>query len=83
MQELGEELIQVLDTLKVRMVIGLGEGAGANILARLGLAYPDRVLGLILVHCTSTKAGILEYFNDKVSASSCREGRGGGLPPRP
>lgn len=66
MQQLGEDLIQVLDTLQVKMVIGLGEGAGANILARFALAYPDRVLGLVLVHCTSTKAGIMEYFNDKL-----------------
>lgn len=65
MQQLGEELVQVLDTLKVKMVIGLAEGAGANILARFGLVHPDRVLGLILLHCTSTKAGIMEYFNDK------------------
>ncbi|XP_037088943.1 uncharacterized protein ZK1073.1-like isoform X4 [Pollicipes pollicipes] len=65
MQQLGEELVQVLDTLQVKMVIGLAEGAGANILTRFGLAYPDRVLGLLLVHCTSTKAGIMEYFNDK------------------
>ncbi|XP_043229801.1 uncharacterized protein ZK1073.1-like isoform X1 [Amphibalanus amphitrite] len=66
MQQLGEDMLQVLDTLKVNMVIGLGEGAGANILARFGLAYPDRVLGLVLVHCTSTRAGIMEYFSDKL-----------------
>ncbi|KAF0299546.1 uncharacterized protein FJT64_027730 [Amphibalanus amphitrite] len=66
MQQLGEDMLQVLDTLKINMVIGLGEGAGANILARFGLAYPDRVLGLVLVHCTSTRAGIMEYFSDKL-----------------
>jgi len=65
MQQLGEELIQVMEVLRIKMVIGLGEGAGANILARLALTYPDRVLGLLLVHCTSTRAGIMEYFNDK------------------
>lgn len=66
MQQLGEDMVHILDTLNVKLVIGLGEGAGANILTRFALAYPDRVLGLVLLHCTSTKAGILEYFNDKV-----------------
>ena len=33
-QELGEQLVMVVDQLKVPLVLGLGEGAGANILAR-------------------------------------------------
>ena len=35
MQDLGEDLVCVLDQLKVEFTVGLGEGAGANILARL------------------------------------------------
>ena len=35
MQDLGEDLVCVLDQLKVEFSVGLGEGAGANILARL------------------------------------------------
>ena len=34
MQELGEDLVSVLDQLGLEWVVGLGEGAGANILAR-------------------------------------------------
>ena len=36
MQDLGEDLDSVLDQLKlnIQFVVGLGEGAGANILAR-------------------------------------------------
>ena len=34
LQELGEQLVMVVDQLKVPLVLGLGEGAGANILAR-------------------------------------------------
>lgn len=66
MQMIAEDLIAVLDQLKVNLVIGLGEGAGANILARFGMAYPDRCMGLILIHCTSTTAGVMEHFKDKV-----------------
>lgn len=63
-------LVEVLDALRVQYVIGMGEGAGANILARFGMDHPQRCLGLILIHCTSTVAGVMEYFRDKVSASS-------------
>ena len=34
MQDLGEALDSVLDQLDIQFVVGLGEGAGANILAR-------------------------------------------------
>ena len=37
MQEVGEDLVSVLDHLNIPLVIGMGEGAGANILARLVL----------------------------------------------
>ncbi|XP_071538717.1 uncharacterized protein ZK1073.1 isoform X3 [Panulirus ornatus] len=66
MQMIAEDLVTVLDKLSVNLVIGLGEGAGANILARFGMAYPDRCMGLILIHCTSTTAGVMEHFKDKL-----------------
>lgn len=59
-------LVEVLDALRVQYVIGIGEGAGANILARFGMDHPQRCLGLILIHCTSTVAGVMEYFRDKL-----------------
>ena len=55
----------VLDALNVPLVVGLGEGAGANILARFGLSHPSRVLGLILVHLVSTEVGLLETLKDR------------------
>lgn len=43
---LGEELIPtVLDHLKVNLVVGIGEGAGANVLVRFALTNQSRVLG--------------------------------------
>ncbi|CAK9298737.1 unnamed protein product [Gordionus sp. m RMFG-2023] len=66
LQELGESLVSVLDAFNVHYVIGLGEGAGANILARFAMAYPVRCMGLCLIHCTSTTAGVMEYFKDKI-----------------
>lgn len=64
-QMLGEDLVCVLDHLKVKLVVGFGEGAGANILVRFALAHPSRVLGLILIHCVSSGVGVMEYFKDK------------------
>ena len=68
MQILAEDLVAVLDHFKVRFVFGIGEGAGANILARFGLAHGERCHGLILLHCTSTVAGVTETLKDKVNA---------------
>lgn len=66
MQMIAEDLVCVLDHTKVKLVIGLGEGAGANILARFGMAYHERCMGLVLIHCTSTTAGVMEHFKDKI-----------------
>ncbi|XP_018006891.1 uncharacterized protein ZK1073.1 isoform X2 [Hyalella azteca] len=65
MQQISEDLPGVLDKLEVKLVIGLGEGAGANILARFAMAAPDRCMGLILIHCTASSAGVMEHFKDK------------------
>lgn len=65
MQLLGEELVTILDFLHVKYVIGLGEGAGANVLARFGLAHPSRCLGLILINVTGSAASVLDAFKTK------------------
>lgn len=65
LQQLGEELVTVLDFVKVKYVIGLGEGAGANVLARCGLAHPQRVIGLILINCTGSATSVMQNFKAK------------------
>ncbi|XP_014667076.1 PREDICTED: uncharacterized protein ZK1073.1-like [Priapulus caudatus] len=65
MHQLGQELVFVLDQLNIKYVVALGEGAGANILARFGVAHPKRCLGVCLIHPTSTVAGIIEFVKDK------------------
>ncbi|XP_063701271.1 uncharacterized protein ZK1073.1 isoform X2 [Culicoides brevitarsis] len=64
-QILGEDLVTVLDFLHVKYVIGLGEGAGANVLARFGLAHPARCLGLILINCTGSATSVFDAFKTK------------------
>ena len=64
--QLGEDLVCALDKFDIRTCIAFGEGAGANIICRFALASPNRIMGIILVHCTSTTAGIIEYCREKV-----------------
>lgn len=66
LQTLGEDLVTVLDFLHVKYVIGLGEGAGANVIARFGIAHPTRALGLILINCTGSATTVRENFKAKV-----------------
>ncbi|CAG2119966.1 unnamed protein product, partial [Medioppia subpectinata] len=61
-----EVLADVLDALHVPLVVGLGEGAGANILARFALRHPERVLGLVLVHLVSAEVGFLDALKDRL-----------------
>ena len=39
LQEFGEDLVNILDTLRVKYVIGIGHGAGANIMMRFGMVH--------------------------------------------
>lgn len=68
-QQIGEEvLLKVLDELKVQICVGIGDGAGANILARFGLAHPERILGLVLINLVSSGVGFLESIKEKFFA---------------
>ena len=41
-QFLGEDLVTVLDQLRIKYVIALGDGAGANIVARFAMMHAQR-----------------------------------------
>ncbi|ESN90538.1 hypothetical protein HELRODRAFT_71212 [Helobdella robusta] len=66
MQQIGEDLVHVLNQLKFKEVICLGEGAGANIIARFAMAHIERVLGIVLMHATGTTSGLFESIKDKL-----------------
>jgi pimeloyl-ACP methyl ester carboxylesterase len=66
LDQIGMDFAFILDAFNVKTVFGIGEGAGANIICRFALAHPNRVLGVILIHCTSTTAGVMEYIKDKM-----------------
>ena len=68
-QQLGEVVLsRILDELNVPLCVGIGDGAGANILARFGLSQPHRVLGLVLINLVSAGVGFLESIKEKFLA---------------
>jgi len=66
MQEIGEDLVNILDTLRVKCVIGLGEGAGANILLRFGAMHVSRCLGIVCLNPNPTTPTLLANIMDRV-----------------
>ena len=62
-QELGEDLVNVLDTLRVKYVIGMGVGAGANIMMRFGMVHSKRCLGIVLLHPTAMNATLFDNIS--------------------
>ncbi|RWS11352.1 uncharacterized protein B4U79_04755 [Dinothrombium tinctorium] len=66
MQEIGEDLVHVLNFFNIKYCVVMGEGAGANIAARFVMSFPDRALGAILINFHASVAGIMQYFNEKM-----------------
>lgn len=70
---IGEELlVEVLDKLKIKLIVGIGEGAGANILVRFANKYHSRVLGLVLIHLAPAGVGVLERLKNQISTGKRR-----------
>jgi len=54
MKDLGLGLVSIIDNLRIPRVIGLGDGAGANIITRFGMCHPGRVHGIVTINNTAT-----------------------------
>lgn len=67
LDDLGSELINILDHLNIPQVVVFGEGAGANIGCRFAIEHPTRVHGLVLVRPIGTTAGFMEMMKDKMN----------------
>lgn len=66
-EELGDEVVCVLDFLKIPQVVCMGEGAGANISAYFAIKHPKRSLGCILVQPIGSSAGVFESIKYKMN----------------
>ncbi|XP_075678472.1 protein NDRG3-like [Dermatophagoides pteronyssinus] len=67
MDQLAEQVDSVCKYFGIANFIGLGVGAGANILARYALKYPELVDGLFLIHPTSTQSSWTEWLYQKMN----------------
>merc|ERR1711936_1389049 len=66
MQQLGIGLVTILDQLRITRVVGLGNGAGANIITRFAMMHPTRVHGIVTVNNTASES--LGRFTDRLKA---------------
>jgi len=66
MHQLGIGLVTILDQLRIASVVGLGDGAGANIITRFAMMHPTRVHGIVTVNNTATES--LGRFTDRLKA---------------
>ena len=62
MQEIGEDLVNILDVMRVKVVVGLAEGAGANALLRFGFMHASRCLGIVCINPNPAAATMIGGF---------------------
>jgi len=70
-QDLALNLVSILDQMRVTRVIGMGNGAGANIITRFGMAHRTRVHGIITINNTAAATmgrGVMDKVKEKLSA---------------
>lgn len=67
LEEIGEDLINVLDNLRIKYVIALGDGAGANLMVRFAAMHGPRCLGVVLINPTASPAKFMDKFKEKLS----------------
>nr|XP_006822203.1 PREDICTED: protein NDRG3-like [Saccoglossus kowalevskii] len=75
MDEISETLLDVMNHFGLKRFIGFGVGAGANIIARFALNFPEKVDALFFINCISTQAGWMEWGYQKVSSFHLRGNR--------
>lgn len=63
---IGEGLVCVLDKLKIKNAIVMGDGCGANVALAFANAHPTRCLGLIAIEPIVNSAGFLETMKHKL-----------------
>eukprot|EP00090_Calanus_glacialis_P035219 TRINITY_DN6016_c0_g1_i4.p1 TRINITY_DN6016_c0_g1~~TRINITY_DN6016_c0_g1_i4.p1 ORF type:complete len:319 (-),score=91.45 TRINITY_DN6016_c0_g1_i4:136-1092(-) len=63
MQEIGLNLVTILDQLRIQRVVALGDGAGAYLAARFAMCHPNRVHGVILINSSAT-TGSMPFKGD-------------------
>ncbi|XP_037085113.1 protein NDRG3-like [Pollicipes pollicipes] len=70
--ELAEQVREVIEKLELKRCVGLGIGAGGNVLTRLCLAHPELMECLCLVNAVSTPPGWIEWGYQKMNVRHLR-----------
>lgn len=67
MDEMASRVVsEVVEQMSIKSFIGIGIGAGANVLCRYGMLFPDQVDALMLVNLVTSKSGWIEWGYEKV-----------------
>ncbi|XP_050698095.1 protein NDRG3-like isoform X3 [Eriocheir sinensis] len=74
LEELADTITCVKNHLHLRSFIGFGVGLGANVLSRYATKFPNYVDALVLVNCSSTQAGWIEWGYQKLNIRHLRSG---------
>jgi len=61
MNELAEIVADVVDHFEMKYFLGVGVGAGSNVLTRYGLLHPVKLLGLFLINPNDTTTGYYHW----------------------
>ncbi|XP_067834760.1 protein NDRG1-like isoform X2 [Heptranchias perlo] len=67
MDQIAELLPAILKHFGVKSIIGLGIGAGAYVLAKFALTFPDLVEGLCLININSCAEGWMDWAATKIT----------------
>uniref|UniRef100_A0A915KF94 Protein NDRG3 n=1 Tax=Romanomermis culicivorax TaxID=13658 RepID=A0A915KF94_ROMCU len=67
MDELAGIIDDVVKFFNLKDFIGFGVGAGANVFCRYALQFPDKVNALILINCSASTSGWLEWGYQKAN----------------
>uniref|UniRef100_A0A3Q1MBA1 NDRG family member 4 n=1 Tax=Bos taurus TaxID=9913 RepID=A0A3Q1MBA1_BOVIN len=78
MEQLAAMLPSVVQHFGFKYVIGIGVGAGAYVLAKFALIFPDLVEGLVLMNIDPNGKGWIDWAATKVSAVHLEGGGAGG-----
>ncbi|KAI1291798.1 Protein NDRG3 [Halotydeus destructor] len=79
--QLAVQVKEILDHFEVKSCIGFGAGAGANVLTRVALSYPEFVEGLFLVHPSVCSPSWTEWYYHKKNMRSIETSNGSSLLP--
>ncbi|KAL4616901.1 protein NDRG1 [Arapaima gigas] len=67
MDQLSDTILYILKHFGLSSIIGVGTGAGAYILARFALNYPDFVEGLVLININVCAEGWMNWATQKIT----------------